>query len=179
MVLESLRSDSPELLVVDFNPWQRVNRPTLSEAFFDELGIALGKGDLGSKSTRKSILARYKRWAQRLQGTRDLVQAVRTLLGTVLVVLGAAEIGASWIRSRALTLGLGAFLLFAGVLALVSKFVDATTKLMAVGVEVGQKSISEIKTEIADDLRKLKAPILVVLDDVDRLIPSELLEVFS
>ena len=46
MVLDCLHSESPKLLTLDFNPWQLANRPTLSEAFFDELGIALGKGDL-------------------------------------------------------------------------------------------------------------------------------------
>ena len=60
-----------DVLTVDFNPWQLVNRPTLSEAFFDELGVALGKGDLGSNRLRKSVLARYRRWAHRLQGGRD------------------------------------------------------------------------------------------------------------
>src|SRR5215831_16209017 len=38
MVVDCVRSDSLDLLIVDFNPWQLVNRPTLSEAFFDELG---------------------------------------------------------------------------------------------------------------------------------------------
>lgn len=63
MTLDCLRANSPGVSVVDFNPWQHANRPDLSEAFFDELGIALGKGAMGSNRQRKSTLARYRRWA--------------------------------------------------------------------------------------------------------------------
>ena len=44
---------------------------------------------------------------------------------------------------------------------------------------MGAKSLGEIKTEVAADLRKMNAPILAILDDVDRLTPAELLEVFQ
>jgi predicted KAP-like P-loop ATPase len=179
MVLDCLHSESPEVLTVDFNPWQLANRPKLSEAFFDELGVALGKGDLGSNHLKRSVLARYRRWAHRLQGGRDLVHAIRNLFGAILVALGVATLGAAWIHSRVITIILGTLLLLAGILALVSKFVDAAIKLLESGTDVGTKSISEVKAEIAGDLRKLKAPILVVLDDLDRLTPQEILEVFQ
>lgn len=179
MVLDCLHSDSPEVLTVDFNPWQLANRPTLSEAFFDELGVALGRGDLGSNRLRKSVLARYRRWAHRLQGGRDLIKAVRSLFGTVLVMLGVATLSAAWLHSRLITIILGSLVLTAGLLALVSTFMDAIIKMLEAGTEIGAKSISEAKTEIAGDLRKLKAPILVVLDDLDRLTPQEILEVFQ
>jgi hypothetical protein len=179
MVIDCLHSDSPKVLAVDFNPWQLANRPALSEAFFDELGIALGKGDLGSNRLRRSVLARYRRWAHRLQGGRDFVQATRSLFGVILVVLGAVTLGAAWLQSRAVTLVLGCLLVVAGVLSLVSRFVDSAIKFLEAGTEVGAKSLSEVKAEIAVDLRRLKAPILVVVDDLDRLTPQELLEVFQ
>jgi predicted KAP-like P-loop ATPase len=179
MVLDCLHSDSPKVLTVDFNPWQLVNRPTLSEAFFDELGVALGRGDLGSNRLRKSVLARYRRWAHRLQGGRDLIKAIRSLFGTVLVILGVATLGAAWLHSRVITIVLGSLVLLAGLFALLSKFTDAIIKLLEAGTEIGAKSISEAKAEIAGDLRKLKEPILVVLDDLDRLTPQEILEVFQ
>ena len=50
---------------------------------------------------------------------------------------------------------------------------DAIIKLLEAGTEIGAKSISEAKAEIAGDLRKLRAPILVVLDDLDRLTPQD------
>ncbi|MGH9515925.1 MAG: KAP family P-loop NTPase fold protein [Terriglobales bacterium] len=179
MVVECLSSDAPKLLVVDFNPWQLANRPTLSEAFFDELGVALGKGDIGSNELRKAVLARYRRWAHRLQGGRDLLKAFRTLLGWTLLILGAATVCTAWIHSRPVTISFGILILMIGVLSIGSRFVDAIIKFLEAGTEVGGKGISEIKKEIANDLTGLRAPILVILDDLDRLTPSELLEVFQ
>jgi predicted KAP-like P-loop ATPase len=179
MVLDALSVGSPEILIVDFNPWQLANRPTLSSAFFDELGIALGKGDLGSDSTKKATLARFRRWANRLQGSRDLVHAIRNLLVVFFGLLGAITFVAGWFRSQFMTLTLGVVLLVAAVLTFIFKVVEALIKIFQAGTEVGTKSLTEIKAEIARDLKRLKAPILVVLDDLDRLTPSELLEVFQ
>lgn len=178
MVLDTLSSE-PTLSVVDFNPWQLANRPTLSAAFFDELGIAVGKGDLGSGRKKRAVLARFRRWAHRLQGGRDLVQAVRNLFGYVLVSIGAAAVVAGWLRSRFAMLAIGVALLVCAALTFLSKLFDALIKFLEAGTEVGAKSLTEIKSEIAGDLKKLKAPILVILDDLDRLTPQELLEVFQ
>jgi len=107
MVIECLRSASPKVLTVDFNPWQLANRPALSEPFLDEIGVALGKGDLGSDRQKKVVLARFRRWAHRMQGSRDLIHAVSNLFGGVLIVVGAATLGATLIGSREISLLLG------------------------------------------------------------------------
>lgn len=179
MMLECLDSEFPEVLTVDFNPWQLANRPKLSQTFFDELGVALGKGDLGSNSRKKSVLALYRRWVSRLQGGQDLIRAARHLFGTVLLVLGIATISTAWVHSVTLRFLLGGFTVLAGALAFLSKFAEAAIKFLEAGTENGSKSLSEVKDEIAKDLRKLKAPILVVLDDLDRLTADEAVEVFQ
>jgi predicted KAP-like P-loop ATPase len=56
MVIESMGLSSPGIRSVDFNPWQLANRPSLSEAFFDELGLALGKGELGTNRQKRATL---------------------------------------------------------------------------------------------------------------------------
>jgi len=175
MVIECLHSESPEVLTVDFNPWQLANRPTLSVAFFDELGVAVGKGDLGSNNRRRAVLAKIRRWARRLQGGRDLVRGTRLLVAFV-VVLGATALGTAWIHSRVITIALASMLLLFGLVAAVSRFANAVVTLLEAGTEVGSRSMSEVKAEIAEDLRALRAPILVVLDDLDRLTPQETLE---
>lgn len=179
MVIDCLSSEAPQLLTVDFNPWQFAVRPSLSEAFFDELGVVIGRGDLGTNSVRKSVLARYRRWAHRLLGGRDLVKAASTFFGATLVGLGTITITAAWSRSFWVTAIFGALTLVTGVLALVSRFVEAAIKFIEAGTEVGARTINEVKKELSRDLKKLKTPILIVLDDLDRLTPQETLEVFQ
>ena len=178
MVIDVLKTESSNVHVVDFNPWQLANRPTLSAAFFDEVGVALGKGDLGSESRKKEVLARFRLWAHRLQGGKDLIRAVRDF-GYILVALGSLAVIAGISRSRVTMFVIGGLLLASGISAFASRFIEAAIKFLEAGTEVGNKSLGEVKAEIANDLRQLKAPILVVLDDVDRLTPTELLEVFQ
>jgi KAP family P-loop domain len=134
MVIECLHSESPEVLTVDFNPWQLANRPTLSVAFFDELGVSVGKGDLGSNNRRRAVLAKIRRWARRLQGGRDLVRGTRLLVAFV-VVLGATALGTAWIHSRVITIALASMLLLFGLVAAVSRFANAVVTLLEAGTE--------------------------------------------
>ncbi len=179
IMLEYLATARPGLGVIDFNPWQRANRPQLSVAFFDELGIALGKGDLGTNEHRKQVLNRYRRWASRLRGGGEFAKRLRNALSTILFVCAATLIGSGWIHSRTFSITIGLIILIASFLSISSKLVDATITFFEAGVDVGAKSLGEIKTEVAADLRKMNAPILAILDDVDRLTPAELLEVFQ
>lgn len=178
MVVESLSQYSPAIRCVDFNPWQLANRPSLSEAFFDELGVALGKGDLGTGSQRKSILNKYRRWALRLQGAHDLTRATRLIVVALLGFFGLM-LSSAWWFSRALSLVLGILTIVMAFLALTTGVVEGLIKFCAAETEVGKKSISEIKADLAGDLKGLKAPILVILDDLDRLTPQEIIEVFQ
>ncbi|HEX4020197.1 MAG TPA: P-loop NTPase fold protein [Acidobacteriaceae bacterium] len=179
MTIETLGQSAPRVRCVDFNPWQLANRPSLSEAFFDELGSALDKGDLGSNHQKKLTLNKFKRWALRLQGAHDLAKSTRSIIGSLLIFFGVITIGSTWLFPRFLTILLGILTLLIGFLALTTGLVEASVKFLAAGTEVGAKGINEIKQEISTDLKKLETPILIILDDLDRLTPQEILEVFQ
>lgn len=179
MVVESLDQTSPAVRCVDFNPWQLANRPSLSEAFFDELGVALDKGDLGTNSERRSTLDRFRRWALRLQGAHDLAKATRNVVATILIFFGLIVVGPAWMFPHGISIAIGALALLMGVLALSTSLVEATVKFLAAGAEIGRKSLGEVKKELSNDLKKLKTPILFIIDDLDRLTPQEILEVFQ
>lgn len=179
MVVECLDTARPRIGVIDFNPWQRANRPQLGVAFFDELGIALGKGDLGTNEHRRQVLNRYRRWASRLRGGHEIAKLLRSAISITFIVWAATLIGSAYIHYAIFSLAVGLFILFVGLLSFSSKIVDAAITFFEAGVDVGAKSLGEVKVEVAAGLRKMKAPILAILDDVDRLTPAELLEVFQ
>ncbi|WP_158821659.1 P-loop NTPase fold protein [Granulicella sp. S156] len=179
MMIDYLSETAPSLRVFDFNPWQRANRPQLSAAFFDELGIALGKGDLGTNESRKKTLNRYRRWASRLRGGQEIVNLLRHTISTIFMVCALVLLSTGLLQSRALSVVAGLLAFFIGLLSFSTKLVNATIAFFEAGVDTGAKSLTEVKTELAADLQKMKTPILAVLDDLDRLTPEELLEVFQ
>jgi KAP family P-loop domain. len=179
MTFDALGQSAPKVRCVDFNPWQLASRPSLSEAFFDELGIALGKEDLGSNRQKKSTLGKFRRWALRLRGAHDLAKSTRNIVATLLIFFGVTTIGQRWLLPGYIPVLLGIFTLLIALFALTTGLVEASVKFLAAGVEVGVKSINEVKRELSKDLEKLKSPMLIALDDLDRLTPQEILEVFQ
>lgn len=84
MVVEALRENAAAASVIDFNPGRVANRTQPREAFFDEIGIALGKGSVGTGKDKKRVLGRWQRCAARL---RSLITAV----GVYFLVAGQAK----------------------------------------------------------------------------------------
>lgn len=181
MVLESLGSEqTPGALVADFNPWQFANREQLTEAFFDQIGIALGKGDVGSKQQRRSLVAQWRRYARYLAGTGELLAALKD--GLIWILLVAAFVVAGSVAANLKTLGVIvslALIVLIAVLKWFSRIAKVVGEILAVDVEHGRRSVEEVKTDLRNSLTQLKVPLLAVLDDVDRLTPMEMQELFQ
>ena len=83
IVLESLRTSKktcPE--IVEFNPWQWAGQEQLAEAFFREIGIALGRSDTSQKGKKRA--AKWRTYGTYLTlGARmaKSLKAVLPLLG--------------------------------------------------------------------------------------------------
>lgn len=65
------------------------------------------------------------------------------------------------------------------VLRFFSEAVDVALDFVTARLQRETKTIHEVKENLEDDLRDLEAPVLVVLDDIDRLTPAETLELFQ
>ena len=181
MVMDVLREkpgrDVPS--IAEFNPWQFANREQLTEAFFDQIGIALGKGASASRKDQRRVLQRWRRYATALRAGAGLVDHTRKLLIVGLFVTAAlVGIAATQVWRVAVTIVL-ILVGLAGLLRWWSKFADLVGGLFEPGLEVGRKSLEEVKAELSDALRDLPSPLLVVIDDIDRLIPSEVQELFQ
>lgn len=177
MVVESLRSGNTGIVVADFNPWQFASRNHIAEAFFDQIGIALGKGTVGSGAHRKRLLGKWRRYAAYLKAGGNLTISAKKMMVITLLVLGLF-FGTAYIRPTFALVFIGIALLGAGLLAS-SGFVQGLSDLLAVGTDVGRRSLEEVKEDLASEIRQLASPVLVIMDDIDRLVPAEAVEVFQ
>jgi predicted KAP-like P-loop ATPase len=181
MVREALEKMSPGASpVAEFNPWHFANRDQLTQAFFDQIGISIGRGSLATFKGRARLAARWRRYATYLRSGTDLIAAVRTPLAIALGVVAILVFGTSAFAARWIGIVVGAVL---GVAALLVKwsarFAEAVQGLFAAGVEAGQKSLEEVRDELTEELRALAAPLLVIVDDIDRLTPNETAEMLQ
>lgn len=143
--------------IVEFNPWEWSGDNRLLEVFFEEIGTAIG-GEPGSPN------------AEELSKTWKLYSA-RLALGTTTLesLKGAAEFAG--IPMLPLILGAGAKALSQGS--------EATEKAAAaLEAEATTKSLQQLKSKLNDLLSERKSPVLVVIDDIDRLAPHEIRTIF-
>jgi predicted KAP-like P-loop ATPase len=166
MVLESLRDGlepNQSIRVIEFNPWQISNQEGLSRAFFDELGGVLGTPTSGeSTANAERRAAKWRTYSSYFSIGTSITKSLKVILPLL---------GVPFVADALDSLADG--LEKSGTLA----------KEGAEGIESSGKatrnSLSDLKREVADELKQLSQPILVVLDDVDRLAQDEIRLLFQ
>lgn len=178
MVVDALRSASKKVSVIDFNPWQVASRATISEAFFDEIGIALKRGAIASKKKQKQILGKWKLYAARLKSGKALLELLVKPVRVVLILSAVLMFGATIPSLRTVSITFGfAYLVIAALLSWSTRVAEQVAAFQEAGLD--KEPLEQVKWEVRKELSDLDRPILVLIDDLDRLTPSELLEVFQ
>ncbi|HEV7924844.1 MAG TPA: P-loop NTPase fold protein, partial [Verrucomicrobiae bacterium] len=147
------------LKIVDFNPWQLSGTGGIPASFFRELGLALG--DQGPKRDVEKRAKRLKTYA----GTLSVMGTTTDLVGTALQLAGVP--GSTMLKN------IGRGMKSAGTTA------KAGSETLSAMHDAESKSLEAQKSELAELLARLPQPLLVVIDDIDRLTTSEILQVFQ
>ncbi len=178
MVVESLKEVKDGPLIAEFNPWQFANQSNLIEAFFDQLGIVLGKGTVGSQEHKRRLINKWKRYGAYFKSGSDIITFVKKSLPWFFVLF-LALFGSTFFHPGIVKVSLAVFGLIALFLSCFSRLSSTLTGYLAAGIEVGKKTLGEIKEELAEELKGLSSPVLVVMDDIDRLTPEDSLALFQ
>ena len=92
LVFESLRASPPDCpSILEFNPWQLANQNQITEAFFSEIGTALGRADTTKNASR--LAAKFYAYGRYLSTGRFAVNGIKRFLITVLIVIGLLGLG--------------------------------------------------------------------------------------
>ncbi|MBI4322937.1 MAG: hypothetical protein HY596_01530 [Candidatus Omnitrophica bacterium] len=166
--------------VVEFNPWQFAGHDQISEAFFKEVGIALGKQDQSEIGRR--LAAQWKLYAANLRLSATLAETVRSL-GPVIMFVGFVGLGLTCLADSVIRPLTAVVSLAVGILGVALRwgagFAEKLSDVFRARAEAYQKSLGEIKEELSELLRQGKRPLLVVMDDIDRLDAHEIRLLFQ
>jgi len=175
MIVEALGTKPNDARVIEFNPWQFANRNRLAESFFEQVGIALGRGtDRRWRRAAKQL----ERYAAGIKAGGQILLVAAKLAPLVILIIALLFFGISFWVSRVISLIWASVAIFAAWLAvLAATFFEQVARLLQT-VAGEPKAVAELKEDLGRTLRALNRPVLVVLDDLDRLTPEELLEAF-
>ena len=160
MLLEANRKKGrTPLPVVDFNPWQLSGTGSIPASFFRELGLALKE-----EGPERDVEKRAKKW-NAYAATLAVAGTAAELVGKALPLAGVP--GGPVLKS------FGTGMKSAGAR------VKEGSKALKAQSEAAAKSLEDQKRELAGLLARLPQPLLVVIDDIDRLTTDEILQVFQ
>jgi len=156
LVVSLLEQRETPLTVIEFNPWSWSGEDKLSMAFFEEIGNSL---PVGTGSDSSAVLAATWR-----KYSAHLTLGSSALRGLSLATEAA---GVPW-----------APLLLRGLATAADETGKVTDAASKAAIDDHIEPLSQIHDRLRGELAKLKAPILVVLDDIDRLSKEEITILF-
>lgn len=152
--------------VLDFDPWLWSNEKELADAFFRDVGLAIGARDDRGASRRLALV--WREYAALFDAVGFFALSTRSVavLALAMYLVGGLL---SFASARLAVVALGA----AGVLAMFFKWggsaADAVAKLASARAETSAQTTAELKAQLTTLLRKRDRPLIVMIDDVDRL----------
>ncbi|MBC3809987.1 KAP family P-loop NTPase fold protein [Undibacterium aquatile] len=177
--LEEIQENKPD--VIEFSPWEWAAQEKITASFFQEISKSIGRKDK-SKSGKK-LAETLKKYGRYLNTGESVLSGLSGALPTLFVLATVVGLGGNfsdeaWVKnvcsSILFVLGVWAATLKWGK-DLVSKLsgnIDETSKERA-------QSLSDIRQELNSLLKRRNNPLIVVMDDLDRLTSSQLRMVFQ
>jgi predicted KAP-like P-loop ATPase len=166
-------------VVVKFNPWRWSGQDKLLEAFFDEIGAAFRTDRFDDKMTAKR-LARFWEGLKvvTLAGGELATRMQEALIAAAALLAGGSGVVSSYVTNPTGKAVLGsvslALLGVAGVCAVYAPFAEKLAAVFDWKTKKDRLSLNEVRGNLLRELGKLEAPLLVVIDDIDRLTKREI-----
>ncbi|CAH1696673.1 hypothetical protein CHELA1G11_50007 [Hyphomicrobiales bacterium] len=169
LIIEQLKVCEKGADWLDFNPWQWGDSDAIARALFSEIANSLGGAHSEGAARRAEKLRAYGAIltgaAGPLAKAGGQIQLLTSVLTSVSVVTIASAIGFS-IPSVATIAA--AIAIVAGVLPLIGK------GLAYLGRDRTAEPLDGIRRSLEASLRELKRPLVIFIDDIDRLEPEQI-----
>jgi predicted KAP-like P-loop ATPase len=182
LILQNLSLEVSQPEIVDFNPWQWSGHEQLAAAFFDEINKRLGRQNRNAQAKR--LAKSLQVYSAFLAANTRVVADVPKFVFCILLLFGLAGFGFPLLTDVSALTGFfgvmcAAIVTVVAILGLSEKVVSAVSKWLELRSELYNKTLSELKSDVAAELAKLDRPFLVVIDDMDRLTQDEIRSVIQ
>lgn len=169
LITEQLKSRNDGAIWLDFNPWQWGDGNTIARALFGQIADRLGGAHSKEAYARAAQLRRYgsiltgaSAPLKKASGSKDTVSSVLTNTSIILV---ASAVGFDLPSIAKVVIGLGALSI---AVLLIGR------AMQHFGRDRSTETLDQIRENLETSLRKLERPLIVFVDDIDRLEPEQI-----
>lgn len=177
--LEEIADDKPD--VIEFSPWEWAAQEKITASFFQEISKSVSRAD--KSESGKKLAATLKKYGRYLNTGETVVTGLSAALPTLFVLATLIGVGGNFSNEAWVNNASTFMLLVLGVWAAALKwgkgFLDKLTGNVEATAKEKEQSLSDIRQDLTELLLKRKAPLIVVMDDLDRLTSSQLRMVFQ
>lgn len=181
-VSEIKRMETIQPDIIEFSPWEWAAQEKITASFFKEISSTLGKKDQ-SKESKKLALA-LKKYGQYLNTGGIFIYSIpKFFVPSILILLSILGLSfnfieTEWIRNLINTL-LVLSVIFAGLLSWSNKILVSLSEAYETRSQESEKTLKELRDELKDLLTEREKPVIVIMDDLDRLTSQQLRMVFQ
>ncbi|WP_201509230.1 KAP family P-loop NTPase fold protein [Psychrobacter alimentarius] len=177
--LDEISEDKPA--VIQFSPWEWAAQEKITASFFEEISKSVGRID--ESESGKKLAALLKKYGRYLNTGETVATGFSSALPTLFVLATFIGIGGSfsdkdWVSNASsfilfILAGWAAFLKWGrGIIDNIAGNIEATAKEK-------EQSLRDIGEDLKELLLNRQAPLIVVMDDLDRLTSAQLRMVFQ
>ncbi|EJM38388.1 KAP family P-loop domain protein [Pseudomonas sp. GM33] len=182
LVIDDFKS-TPGHEVIEFNPWEWAGQEKLSATFFDEVSLAIQRKD--KSKAGKQLAKALRRYGRRINTSAAVIDGVTKYLPILLGSALAANYLSSWVDNPMMQTalhfvsGITAIATVPTLFKKVAKFLQDLADSADNAAKDEELTLSEIRSEISLLLAKRKHPLLIVMDDIDRLASDQMKALFQ
>jgi len=177
--LEEIDKNKPD--VIEFSPWEWAAQEKITASFFQEISKSIGRKDK-SKSGKKLAIT-LKKYGRYLNTGESVISGFSAALPTLFVLVTLIGAGGNfsdetWIKntSTAILIVLAAW---AAILKWGKGFLNTISGNIEATIKEKEQGLSDIRQELTNLLAERGSPLIVVMDDLDRLTSVQLRMVFQ
>ena len=177
--LDGITEKKPD--VIEFSPWEWAAQDKITASFFQEVSRSIGRTD--KSASGKRLAATLKKYGRYLNTGETVVSGFSAALPTLFVLVTAVGVGGNFSNEAWASNASTFILLVLGGWAAALKWGRGLLYKLSGNAEKTAKekeqSLSEIRQELTEILLKRESPLIVVMDDLDRLTSAQLRMVFQ
>ena len=174
------QDDSPT--IIEFSPWEWSAQDKIIQAFFDEISKSIGKTD--SSKENKKLAKLFAKYGNHVSTAHTIFKGANLFVPLLTTAILCTGLVTSYFDNSAKLI-----LLITTLTSLIptliatteegSKFFSKMSDNLNQKAKLKEKTLAEVRDELIDALGKREQPILVVMDDIDRLTTVELRMIFQ
>lgn len=169
--------------VIEFNPWEWAGQEKLSATFFEEVSLAIQRKD--KTKAGKRLAKALRRYGRRVNTSAAVIDGITKYLPLLLGSALLASYGSSLVVSPIFQTvlhwisGLSTVAAIPALFKSLAKFLHGLADSADKTAKDEELTLSEIRGEISSLLAKRDHPLLIVMDDIDRLASDQMKALFQ